>query len=1655
MLDNRFQLDRLLKSGQGIQTWRGTDLLEESEVVIKMTKDFSGAIWLRLHHEAEVLSRLGHQGLRGVGRTETGLYVAAEYVPGPTLEERLADGHAMPLDESVKLAADLLLPLQELHEAGILHRDVKPSNVVLSPSGPVLIDFGLARSARLQSWVAELPVGSLLYLAPEMSGTLGRDVGPATDLYAVGATLYHAVTGHPPFVGATASELLRAHLCSPVPAHRNLPPTLQAILDRLLAKDPQARYQSAGAARHDLLAMKHGRVVVGLQDDRGTLADPALVGRDSILAELEAELSRGGLVTLEAQSGGGKSRLLDELARRATAVGVRVFRGQATAQEASFPWQLLARPAFEAAADQELCLHLRRELDQWGPTVVSLLPQLKEALGLEPFDQGPELHGWRRALSALSTWLTALGSSTRPALVLLDDGQWADPESLELLDDWAADHPAGCSTLVVLALRSEEMDSARLRAKRRYSLAPLTPAQSQAVLESMLGNCPTELLNWVQEVSQGLPLFLVETSRGLVEQGALKRDGAGWAFCSDEAQLSRRAAAWLTRRLEALPLPTLELLSCAAVLGKTFSLDLLHAISPGPVWDHLQVARRERLLWGDASGTSFTFSHDRIRGALFERLDPERRLRLHVQIADHLELEHSAPSFLLAYHLDSAGLAERARGYAMQAAAQARARYEMSLAESCYRIALRGQPDCFDTLCRLAEVIELRDRYDESEEYRRKALDLAPDGVTRARLLSVLGDLELRRGNYLKAEQLYLQSLSDLGVRMPGNQVEAALRLLTWIATRALGQRTDPLSESDLISMASLRGVVFITAHRGAFLNVMHAHALAMTLARREPETRESLVVLTEHIAFLFLLSALDGSAAFKHFASIEGPLRRLQDPWLLGKAISRTLPLDFGARPLSATRGRIDECRALLERSGDLLEWGMATWILAQVLYHSGRLRESAELSQQMLFRAQKAGASEVAIMALETLACSCGGRIELPKSIEVPANEHSMARVHLGTARAYVALASNRPTEAVELLQALIGKGFPPNLAQLWCWLATSWRKVAEQLPVHSHSQRRRCYHQARRASRQAVFYCRAFNPSWLCHALREAALAAAEKGHHFRAEALFLESLEHARKVEFGYESAWTRLERARVRLATGRESAELELDQALQELVALGATWFLPEEEPSTPALLDRFSESLAWGRRLASQPDTESLPELLTQAATALIRSQHCLVLEAPDWKAQFLPPQPLSQTLIARAVESGRPVVADQETSTDSLLLTGIRSALCAPYHVRGRVAGCLYLTHQDLGGLFTREEERLAEYLTTLAGAALEHDIQVREKLAAMSALATSQERFQNLFQSVRVGMALVDTQDRVLECNPHLGEMLAVPGVDLIGRCLKDYLYAGDASRDEALFQEVRLDRRAWHRSEVRYNRGPGLRWGEWTLYRVSTPDGPLLLRSLSDETSERVEQLAQFQEDERRFLAGELHDVSQPLVGISLATQRLNLMLRGERYAEAANQGEETARDIQNLLQDLSSLMYSLRSPIVEGFSLQEALSDFLNSQRTRDLEVRLHIGSALPRVGGLVGAFAFRICQEALANVRKHATASEVRITLERQGANLVGRIVDDGRGFTRASQPTFEPGHFGLRGMQLRAELLRGQLRVDSKLGEGTQVSFEVPYDFPE
>lgn len=708
---NRYRILAELGRGNMGVVYRVTDGLENDRPLALKVIEVPGAITPELRllfkEEFRAMAKLRHPNtieVFGYGQLdETRQYLTMEIVPGRELAEVIG-GRPMPLAEVYPLLIQLLQALGFIHSRLYVHHDIKAQNIRVTPEGTLkLMDFGLMCQLGCPALGGRV-TGTPGYLPPEI--VRGGVINASTDLYSVGCLAFEMLTGRLPFTG-TVGEVIRAHAQTPAPRLRTLRPDAPEALDRLVArlldKDQARRYGEASDVIADLAALA-GLTITrqNLAQRRSYLTTGTLVGREGELSQLEAALtdaaaSRGGAVFVGAPAGVGKSRLVQELLLHAKLDNVVV--AHAHCLEAGMgPYEPL-RQALRVLAP----LATPAEQTRFAPLLNKLVPELFPApeCGLLPC-ASPEQEKLL-VLEAVSAFLAGL-SERQPLLLLLDDLQWCDPQSLELFNHLIRQAP-GQRLLCVATFRSDEIAASspvwytvEEGLTRYLKLQPFDETQLVRLVEAMLHRVeltPT-CAAFLFGATAGNAFFLTEFLRHLMESNVLvQRDGV-WRLEGGPGSYTPPTSVGETvdRRLANVSEGSRHLARLASVVGRYLERDMLLSLSgldPETLFVRLdELIERQFLVREEGR---YSFPHDRMREALYGGMPDAERRAVHQRCGEYLENRYAEDldEHLqdLAHHFSHSGDAIKAYTYVSRSGDAAHAAGATGLAVESWLLAER------------------------------------------------------------------------------------------------------------------------------------------------------------------------------------------------------------------------------------------------------------------------------------------------------------------------------------------------------------------------------------------------------------------------------------------------------------------------------------------------------------------------------------------------------------------------------------------------------------------------------------------------------------------------------------------------------------------------------------------------------------------------------------------------------------------------------------------------------------------------------------------------------------------------------------------------------------------------------------------------------
>ena len=642
----------------------------------------------RYRREFSILQRL--RDVRGVTRVHAcerfheRPVLLLEEVEGTPLSE--LTGRPFAVVRALELALSLTATLAEIHRRGVIHKDLKPSNIIVTPSGDTrLIDFGTA-TLQLVEHVDAAPIalieGTLAYMSPEQTGRMNRPVDYRTDLYSLGVTLYELLTGSRPFHGRDALEWFHAHMARapqpPLERVLGLPPVLSAIVLKLLAKVAEERYQSADGLIADLERCRdnlrqgvHEDFPLGVHDDPIHFQLPqSLYGRGAQVAALRqgfervARNGRPELILVHGYSGIGKSSLVNELHKPVVRQRGFFLSGKFEQFQQDIPYATLAQAIrgltqqLLASTNEELarwCEHLNEAWEGQGQVLVDVMPQLGLVVGKQPpVQELPPSEAQHRFHRVFRKFLGVFATPEHPLVIFMDDLQWADLASLQFLHHLLA-HPETPPVLLIGAFRDNEVGPTHpltntLEGLRKtgarvtaLQLEPLSLDEVRQLVADTLPGAGGEVIEplsaLAREKTGGNPFFLLQFLRTLNQDGLLVRTPEGpWSWNAEATRArgySDNVVDFMAGKLRQLPMGTQHLLRLAACAGNSFPLQMLgllsHLPEPSAVEQGLEPALREGMLVR-TSPDQYRFLHDRIQQAAHALVPEQERKAVHLRI---------------------------------------------------------------------------------------------------------------------------------------------------------------------------------------------------------------------------------------------------------------------------------------------------------------------------------------------------------------------------------------------------------------------------------------------------------------------------------------------------------------------------------------------------------------------------------------------------------------------------------------------------------------------------------------------------------------------------------------------------------------------------------------------------------------------------------------------------------------------------------------------------------------------------------------------------------------------------------------------------------------------------------------------------------------
>jgi diguanylate cyclase (GGDEF)-like protein len=647
----------------------------------------------RLRHECELIRGVQTDGIvkiLDVIDHEGMIALILEDFDGVPLKDIVGDG--FPIDRFLETAIRLAEILGNLHQGGISHRDIKPHNILINEKRDILklTDFGVAAEiTRLNDEIynPEVMGGTLPYMSPEQTGRISCAVDYRTDLYSLGISFYEMLTGEVPFTSRDPLEIIHSHIAKvPPPPERfkaDIPPSLSGIVMKLLSKSAEDRYQNSFALAADLRECldqfrRTGRIEpfdLGCNDVSPWFHIPHfLVGRDDEMKKLHDAFDRASRGSMEVmlvsgEPGIGKTALVNEVRKPIADRRGYFIAGSHDQFRKNVPYSGMLQ-AFQSLVRQLLTESEERVL-AWkeklcaalgpnGKIITDAIPEAEIIMGeqRDVADLGPE-EARNRFNLVFNNFIRVFAGREHPLVLFLDDLQWVDSASLDLIQTITADRGLRFF-LLIGAYRDNEVtahhplmlavDAMRMAGIPVGTITPgaVSPEGVNQII-SRLFHCAPDLSRPLAEVihgkTNGNPFFLNQFLQTLSAGGHISFvPEQGWIWDMEaiqEMQVTDNVVQFLADRLSTLPAETLKLIQISACIGNRFDTETLAALTTIPVDEILYTMDaliREGFLY--RTGDLYRFYHERIREAAYSLLSPEEREQIHFKIGT-LTLQHT------------------------------------------------------------------------------------------------------------------------------------------------------------------------------------------------------------------------------------------------------------------------------------------------------------------------------------------------------------------------------------------------------------------------------------------------------------------------------------------------------------------------------------------------------------------------------------------------------------------------------------------------------------------------------------------------------------------------------------------------------------------------------------------------------------------------------------------------------------------------------------------------------------------------------------------------------------------------------------------------------------------------------------------------------
>jgi len=1755
----------------------------------------------RLGHEFALKDQLdGAWAVRPMKllREHGGIVLVLEDPGGEPLEPLI--GEPMAVEAALCLAVGIVAALGKLHQRGLVHKDIKPAHILVNcTDGDVrLTGFGISSQLPRERQLPEPPetiAGTLAYMAPEQTGRMNRSIDSRSDLYAFGVTLYQMLTGTLPFTAEDPMEWVHCHVArkpaSPDSRVAGIPPAVSELVLKLLAKTPEERYQTAPGVERDLrrclTEWQRQRHIdgfpLGEYDVPARLIIPEkLYGREravlAMIAAFDRVVTSGmpELVLVSGYSGIGKSAVVNELHKVLVPSRGLFASGKFDQYKRDVPYSTLVQ-AFRGLV-RPLLGKRESELATWRDALMEamtsdarlmtdLIPELKLIVGDQPPVPELEPHqAQRRFQLVFRRFMGVFARREHPLALFLDDLQWLDAATLDLLEDFVIRSDLR-HVMLIGAYRNNEVDAAhplmrKLDAVRNagarleeIALAPLAHEHVEQLIAEAL-RCKREraapLAHLVHEKTDGNPFFIIQFLYALADADLLTfdHDKASWRWdltLINGKGYTDNVVDLMVAKLARLPTETLRAVQRFACLGNTASIDMLSKVLGNsqhkvrallrPAVDHELVEHRE---------DAYRFMHDRVQEAAYSLIAEASRADVHLHIGRLLATQTPTDKreetiFEIVSQLNrGAALVtsqeerEQLAGFNLTAGQQAKASTAYASALT-YLIAGAEllTSDCWERRHELIFALELNraecefltGRLSVAEERLAVLSSRAATTVEQAHVTCLRMDVYLTLDRSGRAVEVCLDHLRQVGINWLAHPEEKDVQREYENIRLRLGDRTieslidvplmtDPtsLATADVLSKL-LRPAWFFDA---SLASLTICKVISLSLERGNCDASCFAYVMFPRIAGPRFG---DYQAGFQ-FGQLGFDLvnRRGLKRFEAVTYLCFALYVVRWTKPVRVSSEMLRRAFEAATRIGDLPSGAYTCChIVSDLLFAGEPLTDAERETEQGLAFSAKARfglvvdnlTTQLALIRMLRGSTLKFGRLDYGKFSELRTEQHLSSNPALATAACWYWI---RKLQARYLAGERADAMDAASMAQQLLWSSSSHLEESEY-HFYGALVRAACCDGAPAGEREqhqdAIAAHHRQLKVWATNSVENfgnrAALVGAEmarlESRDVDAMQLYEEAIQSARANGFVHNEALANELASRFYAARGFDRfARLHLEDArhgyrrwgaegkvrqLDELyphlgeqaraASLSSTIGAPvdhldlttvikvSQAVSREVVLDKLIDMIM--RTAIEQAGAERGLLILSDTSQQRIAAEARTNGGDPHVQLRDVPVSAMAipESILYHVLRTTESVILDDAVSDPTFAMDPYvrehrtRSVLCLPLINQAKFVGVLYLENNLVTRAFAPARTAVLRLLASQAATSLENSQLYRD-------LAEREAKIRRLVDANIIGIIVWNTDGDILEANDAFLRMVGYERQDLLSGHLRWRDLTPEEWREstERALTQIGQDGHT-QPAEKEYIRKDGSHVPVMVGRAAFDPSGKEGVAFVVDLTErneaehrlrESYEMLRELtshretaREEERKHIAREMHDeLGQHLTALRLRASVLRIQL-GDDRPELVEQTQGLISLVDETMRIIRGVIASLRPAALDAgiaAALEWLAAEFNRNGRT---VCRLHLQDENIDVSDDRAIVLFRLVQEALTNVARHAAANEVSITLQRTPDACLLEVCDDGHGFDVLAN---RKRSFGLAGMEERVLMLGGQINVISSPCAGTAIKVRLP-----